>query len=153
MPLFYKLYQNKNTKSSANNKWYARSAMTSTIDMEGLSEIMQRNCTVKKSDIRAVLKELVETMQDQLQESKRVKLDGFGTFKLGLCSRGVEMPGDFNVRQHIKSVHVLFQPELKIDAQGRRKQKLLDEVCVQEALKNDVDTSKKSDDTPSDTNP
>ena len=127
--------------------------MTSTIDMEGLSEIMQRNCTVKKSDIRAVLKELVETMQDQLQESKRVKLDGFGTFKLGLLSRGVEMPGDFNVRQHIKSVHVLFQPELKIDAQGRRKQKLLDEVCVQEALKNDVDTSKKSDDTPSDTNP
>ena len=132
MPLFYKLYQNKNTKSSANNKWYARSAMTSTIDMEGLSEIMQRNCTVKKSDIRAVLKELVETMQDQLQESKRVKLDGFGTFKLGLCSRGVEMPGDFNVRQHIKSVHVLFQPEVKTSADGTRVKTFLTGIQVAE---------------------
>ena len=41
---------------------------------------LQRNCTVKKADILAVLDELVETMRDQLQDSKRVKLDGFGSF-------------------------------------------------------------------------
>ncbi|MBR1411012.1 MAG: hypothetical protein IJ580_07945 [Prevotella sp.] len=32
----------------------------------------------------AVITELIETMQDQLQNSKRVKLKGLGAFKIGI---------------------------------------------------------------------
>jgi nucleoid DNA-binding protein len=38
----------------------------------------------------AVLEELVEVMKDQMQDSKRVKLDGFGSFKIGIESKGAQ---------------------------------------------------------------
>ena len=80
MSVFYRLYKNTNSKSRAYNKWYAKAVVTNVVTTAKLAEIMQRNCTVKASDIRAVLTELVETMRDQLQDSKRVKLDGLGSF-------------------------------------------------------------------------
>ena len=67
MPVLYKLMKNGNAKSPAYGKWYAKAKHVGTVDINKLSEIMQRNCTVKKADILAVLDELVETMRDQLQ--------------------------------------------------------------------------------------
>ena len=84
MAVLYRLSQNKMSNSKANGKWFAQAVMTGTIDTDALAEIMQRNCTVKKSDILAVISELIETMADQLQNSKRIKLNGFGAFKLGI---------------------------------------------------------------------
>ena len=81
MALNYRLYQS-NRKDNTKGKWYARVAHTSTIDTNGLAAIMQANCTVKRSDILAVISELVEVMTTELQNSKRVRIDGFGTFKL-----------------------------------------------------------------------
>ena len=45
--------------------------ITETVDINKLATIMQRNCTLKKSDIVAVIAELIETMADVLQDSKR----------------------------------------------------------------------------------
>jgi predicted histone-like DNA-binding protein len=99
---------------------------------------MQRNCTVKASDIRAVLTELVETMRDQLQDSKRVKLDGLGSFKLGLSTDGVEDYDKFEPRKHVKDVHVIFTPETTVDANGTRSKTFLEGVSVTELPKNAV---------------
>ena len=77
MSVFYRLHQDKSKNTVRSGKWYARAVPTAVINTRQLAEIMQRNCTVKKSDILAVLDELVETMRDQMQDSKRVKLDGF----------------------------------------------------------------------------
>ena len=92
MSVFYRLHQDKSQNTVRSGKWYARAVATSVVDTRKLAEIMQRNCTVKKSDILAVLDELVETMRDQLQDSKRVKLDGFGSFKIGIRSCGAATP-------------------------------------------------------------
>ena len=140
MSVLYRLYQNTNEKSSANGKWYARSVMTNVIDTEKLAEIMQRNCTVKRSDIKAVIEELIETMRDQLQDSKRVKLDGLGSFKLGLSSKGAEKASDFDARHHIRGVHVVFTPETTTDSTGRRSKTFLEGVTVAELPKNMVVT-------------
>lgn len=149
MALFYKLYKNKNSKSSAFGKWFARGIMTGTVETDDLAVIMQRNCTVKLSDIKAVLAELAETMTDALQNSKRVHINGLGTFKLDMSSEGVNLPGDFNAQKHVKNAHVLFQPEVKIDAATRQRTKsMLVGLKIQEAPKNDVDTSQKSDPEP-----
>jgi len=142
MPVLYKLMKNGNAKSPAYGKWYAKAKHVGTVDINKLSEIMQRNCTVKQSDIKAVLTELVETMCDQLQASMRVKLDGFGTFKLGISSEGVNEAYEFNVRSNIKDVHVLFQPETTVDANKQRHKTFIEKVKIQEAPKNDVDTTK-----------
>ena len=119
--------------------------MTNTVDTDALATIMQRNCTVKKSDILAVISELIETMQDQLQDSKRVKLNGFGTFKISMSSAGAETASDFDARKHIKGLHVLFMPEVKTDSEGQRMKTFISGCSVQEVPKNGVDTSKPKD--------
>ena len=149
MAVFYRLSQVTSPKQKGYGKWYPRAVMTNTVDTNELANIMQRNCTVKKSDILAVISELIETMQDQLQDSKRVKLNGFGTFKIGLTSEGADSAADFSSSKHIKGLHVLFQPEVKTDSNGQRQKTFISGCTVQEAPKNAVDTSKpKTEDTP-----
>ena len=87
-------------------------------------------------------------MQDQLQDSKRVKLNGFGTFKIGLSSTGADKASDFSASKNIKGLHVLFQPEVKYDSEGQRQKTFITGCSVQEAPKNAVETSKPKDDTP-----
>ena len=87
MAVFYRLHQDQSTGTKRSGKWYARAVPTACIGTRQLAEIIQRNCTVKKSDVMAVLEELVEVMKDQMQDSKRVKLDGFGSFKIGCTDR------------------------------------------------------------------
>ena len=110
MSVLYRLYQNNNDKSPGKGKWYAKAVMTNVIDTKKLADIMQRNCTVKRADIMAVLTELVETMRDQLQDSKRVKLDGLGSFKLALTSKGAATAADWNPNTHITGVRIRFRP-------------------------------------------
>lgn len=144
MAVLYRLSQNKNTMSKAYGKWFATAVMTGTIDTDELATIMQRNCTVKKSDILAVITELIETMQDQLQSSKRVKLNGFGAFKIGIENEkgGANTAAEFTVGKNVKGLHVLFQPEVKTDSNGQRQKTFISGCSVQEAPKNMVDTTK-----------
>ena len=94
--IFYKLIQNKNEEMpKAFNKWYARPVVTETIDLDYIAERIQRNSTAKKSDAKAVLTEMVEVITDALQSSQRVKIDGFGAFKVGLSSRGADSVEDY----------------------------------------------------------
>ena len=82
MAVSYRLYQN-NREGKFKGMWYARACHNGTVDIYKLADIMQANCTVKRSDILAVLAELVEVMTDQLQNSMRVKLN---TLKVGFLS-------------------------------------------------------------------
>ena len=135
MAVFYRLSQVTSPKQKGYGKWYPRAVMTNTVDTDALATIMQRNCTVKKSDILAVITELIETMQDQLQDSKRVKLNGFGSFKIGMSSTGAEKASDFDARKHIKGLHVLFMPEVKTDSEGQRQKTFISGCSVQEVPK------------------
>ena len=153
MAVLYRLSQNNNDKSKVYGKWFANAVMTGTVDTDALATIMQRNCTVKKSDILAVITELIETMQDQLQSSKRVKLNGFGSFKIGIENEkgGAPSASDFSASKNIKGLHVLFQPEVKTDTNGQRQKTFISGCSVQEAPKNAVDTSKPTESTGSET--
>ena len=106
MAVLYRLSQNKMSKSSAYGKWFAQAVMTDTVDTDELAEIMQRNCTVKKADIVAVISELIETMQNELQNSKRVKLKGFGAFKIGIENTlgGSATAADFSASKNIRGI-------------------------------------------------
>ena len=119
-------------------KWYARAVSTSVINTRQLAEIMQRNCTVKRSDILAVIDELVETMRDQLQDSKRIKLDGFGSFKIGVRSIGANSAKEFSVSENIKGMRVIFSPERSTDASGNRTKQFLQGIKVEELPVNSV---------------
>ena len=117
MAVFYKLYQDNRTSSKFKGQWYARAVHTGTVDIDDLAEEMQANCTVKRADIVAVLSELVETMKPALTV------------------------GEFTASNNVKSVHVLFQPETKIEKDKTRVRALLSGCKVQELPKNAVDSA------------
>ena len=142
MSVLYRLSKVTSPKAKGYGKWYPRAVITQTVDTEMLATIMQRNCTLKKADIVAVISELIETMADQLQDSKRVKLNGFGSFKIGIRGEGADSAADFSISKNIKGLHVLFQPEVKTDGSGLRQKTFITGCSVQEAPKNDVDTTK-----------
>ncbi len=144
MSVFYRLHQDKSEGTKRSGKWYARMVPMSTINTRQLAEIMQRNCTVKKSDILAVIDELVETMRDQLQDSKRVKLDGFGSFKIGLDCKGARSAESFSVADNIEGVHIVFSPERTSDPSGNRAKQFLQGVKVEELPLNTVEKAKPS---------
>ncbi|MBP5570235.1 MAG: HU family DNA-binding protein [Prevotella sp.] len=122
MSHLYKLVQNTNEHlTGAYQKWYARPVYTGTIDLDGIAEKIQRNSTAKKSDAKAVLTEMVEVITDALQASQRVHINGFGTFKVGLSSKGVSTVKDFSILENLKGVRVLFQPETSVDKGSRKR--------------------------------
>ena len=138
MSVFYRLHQDQSTGTKRSGKWYARAVPTAVISTRQLAEIVQRNCTVKKSDVMAVLEELVEVMKDQMQDSKRVKLDGFGSFKIGIESKGAATAAKFAVAEHIKGLHVVFMPERTKDTAGNRSKQFLQGAKVEELPLNTV---------------
>ena len=122
--IFYKLIQNKNEEMpKAYQKWYAHPVVTETVDLDYIADLIQRNSTAKKSDAKAVLTEMVEVITDALQSSKRVKIDGFGSFKIGLSSRGADTVGDFTIAENIRGMRIIFQPETETDPSTHKRSK------------------------------
>ena len=148
MSVFYRLHQDKSVGTKRSGKWYARAVSTSVINTRQLADIMQRNCTVKRSDILAVIEELVETMRDQLQDSKRIKLDGFGSFKIGVRSKAAESAEKFSASDNIRGLHVVFLPERSTDNAGNRIKQFLQGAKVEELPLNMIERKKSTSPTP-----
>ena len=138
MSVLYRLHQDQSHGPPRSGKWYARMVPVGVIDTRALAEIIQRNCTVKKADVMAVIEELVEVMKDQMQDSKRVKLDGFGSFKIGINCRGARSAKAFTVTDNIEGLHVVFTPERTHDQAGNRVKQFLHGVKVEELPENKV---------------
>ena len=128
----YKVYQDNRKNSTTRGQWNGRTAVMGVTNLEALSDRIQRNCTAKRSDVQAVLTELVEAMADELKAGNRVKLDGFGSFKIGIRTKGAETAKAFTVQKNVKGLHVLFQPEVKRSADGTRVKTFLTGVQVSE---------------------
>ena len=139
MSVFYRLHQDQSVGTKRSGKWYARMVPTGVINTRQLAEIIQRNCTVTKSDVMAVLEELVETMRDQMQDSKRIKLDGFGSFKIGIQCRGARSAKAFTVSDNIEGLRVVFTPERTTDQTGNRTKQFLQGAHCEELPENKVD--------------
>ena len=148
MAVLFKLHKivrkfNDGREDPANNRWYARAFQIGTVTTNDLAEIIQRNCSMKKSDVQAVLTELVEVMQDKLQESYAVKLDGIGTFKIGISCVGADTVEEFSVAGNIKGSHINFTPAYTVDSATRvRSQALLKGCKYAETVVNKVERQK-----------
>ena len=125
--LFYKLYQNNNSNSKSFGKWFGRTVMTEKVGIDVIAQRMQDSCTVKRSDVKAVLEELGSTIKDILQDSKRVEIPGMGCFKLSISTKGEDDKGEWTASSDVKRVKVLFQPETEqsISAGKRRRTYIL----------------------------
>lgn len=147
MTVFYRKYQLNRKNTKFDKKWYARVVQTETVDINALAKEMEQNCTVKRADIVAVLSELVVSMKQHLQASHKVKLDQLGTFKTAVEASPADTSKDFNAKDNIKRIKILFMPETHINKDNSRSRALLDGCKVAELPKNDVvDTDTPTDD-------
>lgn len=110
MPVKYKLYQLKSKNASMKDKWAARAVMTGSLNLSGIADRIERNCTAKRSDVMAVLIELVEVMTDELQSSHSVNIDGLGSFRVALASKLADTKESFSEAKNIKTVRIRFRP-------------------------------------------
>lgn len=111
MAISYVLYQD--TRKGGSHLWYGRAVHHTTVDLEKIAERIQRNCSLKKSDVMGVLTEMVEVMNDEMQNSNKVKIDGLGTFYIGIRSSGTIDEKDYNPQDNIKGFRVNFLAEGK----------------------------------------
>lgn len=124
MAVFYKIVKNNNSKSTTNGKFYARAFTLQTINTAGLITEIEKLCTVTDADVQAVITALVFVMNKKLQDGYRVKIDNFGSFKIGLKSKPAENAKDFSAAKHIVGSRVNFMPETHwSSADGNRRQR------------------------------
>ena len=128
----YIKYQNNNRMSRAYGKWYARAKVTNTMTLDEVARRIQKNVSVKSSDVKGVLEELADVLTDALAAGYRVKLDGIGSFKATLKCKGELKPEDVTANSIVTKMS--FQPEVKVDSQGHRIKKLIADVTWQEAM-------------------
>ena len=113
--------QNKNSHSEAFGKYFAQAVYDSHfIGTEELADFIQRQASVKKSDIKAVLQELGEALKHFFELGQKIKLDGIGIFKVGFSSIGVAKVDDCSAAT-ITTRRVLFQPETTRVVVGQEK--------------------------------
>ena len=108
------------------------------VSVKDLALRISARCTVTEPDILAVISALVFEMNQVLKDGNRVKLDGLGTFRVGIHSQGVQKAEDFNAQRDIYGAHVLFSPTVTIDAMKRRVKTLISGLRIQEAVQYDA---------------
>lgn len=125
MPVLFKVKKIQRKYSDgrqdpANNKWFARAIHIHTVSTDEIAERIEAKCTLTKSDVKACVEALIHEIRDLIQNSNAVKLDGLGTFKLAIRSKGADSLEEFAVNRHIVGSRVLFQPaKTKDSATGK----------------------------------
>lgn len=82
-----------------------------TVDQKQIEEEICRNCSARPSDVRLVLTELSEVINEHLREGRRVRLKELGLLKLEIESVRHERPDEFRIPQDIRAVRLHFLPE------------------------------------------
>ena len=139
MAIIYRTYQDNRENSLTAGQWFGRAVHTNTVDLEAIGEEIQENVSVKYSDVMGVLIELINVMNRHLNASEVVKLNGFGSFKIGLTSKGARSAKAFTVQDNITGMHVVFTPERSTDAAGNRVKQFLQGAKCEELPENKVE--------------
>ena len=95
----------------SSGQYVARALHLDVMDTEEIARRIQENCTLKRSDVLAVLSELEDVLVEALQDGKVVKLDHLGRLKLEIEGKPVADPADFQPGKHITGVRLHLIPE------------------------------------------
>ncbi len=69
-------------------KFYATKVSSGDIQLRELAKDISTISTVSTADVMAVLEALLETMPKYLADGKTIRLGDFGSFNIGISSRG-----------------------------------------------------------------
>ena len=112
--IFYELRKNNNEDSRAFGKWYAHAKTVEILNTRKLARHISEHGSIYTNDVvYGVLEKFRSCLIEMLLESKRVKIDGLGTFYTTIENKGggASSADDFNVNEHLKGLHIRFIPE------------------------------------------
>ena len=112
--IIYEVTQNKNTKSAAYGKWYARVKSMETLNTRKMAQHISEHGSVYTQDVVfGVLEKFRSCLLEMLLNSKKVKIDGLGTFYCTIenTKGGAESADGFSVNTNLKGLHIRFLPE------------------------------------------
>ena len=112
--ILYEVKLNQNTSSSAYGKWYAQIKNLETLNTRKLAQHISEHGSIYTPDVvYGVLEKFRSCLVEMLLNSKKVKIEGLGTFYCTLENQknGAAKKEDFNVNKHLKALHIRFLPE------------------------------------------
>ena len=113
MTVFYRLRQDNQERSKYKGQWFAHAVNLGTVETDELARIIERNCSMKRSDVLAVLAELSDTIARLLAESHRVRLAGIGSLMVGLNGQPCSDPAQYDP-SYVTGLHLCFKPEKEL---------------------------------------
>ena len=118
--IIYDVYKNTNDKSTSYGKFFGRIVHLETLNTRKLSQHIAEHGSVYTRDVvEGVLTKAEACIIEMLLESKKVKLEGLGTFYLMAENKkgGVTALDKFNPKSALQGLHIRFLPDSSADAQ------------------------------------
>ena len=112
--VIYDIYKVTNDQSPVFGRHFGRVVHTETMDTEMLAQhIAEHGSPYTEDIVEGVLKKAEKCILEQLLDSKKVKLDGLGTFYLSAqnAKGGAESPDKFSVADNVQGVRFRFKPD------------------------------------------
>ena len=101
----------KKTYNEKFGVWYPTAVTVGNpVPVKKVAKRLSQMCTVTYADVMAVLGELPGVMADYMAQGKSVRLDGLGTFRYTLATKGVETEAEFDFQKQVRAVRVQFIP-------------------------------------------
>ena len=85
--------------------------MGQPVPVKKVAKRLSQMCTVTYADVMAVLGELPGVMADYMSQGKSVRLDGLGTFRYTLKTKGVADEAEFDFQKQVEAIRVQFVPQ------------------------------------------
>ena len=143
MSIFYRKYQNKNSKSSAFGQWYGRAVtMGKTVSLEDLAEHMaEHNTPYSEGVIKGVLTDMVSCIRELVLEGKAVKIPNLCIFSAGIKTKGAASAEDFSAAANVLSTY------LRARSTGRfTREEVTKKATLRELPKYTTDINEEEDD-------
>ena len=112
--ILYEVKQNQNEYSSAFGKWFAKVKALETMNTRKLAQHISEHGSIYTPDVvYGVLEKFRSCLLEMLLNSKKVKIEGLGTFYCTLenMKHGAAKKEDYNPNKHMKALHIRFLPE------------------------------------------
>ena len=144
--IIYEVYQNQNSKNAAYGKHYARVKYLECLNTRKLSNHIAEHGSVYTPDVvYGVMEKFRSCLIEMLLQSKKVKIDGLGTFYATIeCKKGGAVSKDkFSVQKDVEGLHIRFMPEQEqeMNISSRQFLKQAEFINVDSIVKSDEDNN------------
>ena len=116
MPIIYKSIQSKMQTQEGQLMYHPRVQYTGNVNTKRIAEEVAAYSSLTPGDVKNTIDNLVTVITTHLQSSETVTLDGLGTFRIALRSRGEGFATDEEVNATKAAVVVRFTPSATLNA-------------------------------------